>query len=88
MFNGDERAVHLGLLSSAEHESASGQSSGGCANIRGRSVDEREKQKFIRLYEHAVALEIELARYAAKYGVTDEARRLLVNSPLGEPPET
>ena len=50
-------------------------------------MDEREKHKFMRLFEHAVALEIELARYASKYGVSDEARRLLVNSPLGEPPE-
>lgn len=55
--------------------------------MRGREVDDGEKQKLRRLFEHAVALEIELARYAAKYGVTDEARRLLVNSPLGEPPE-
>lgn len=56
--------------------------------VRGCSVDEKGKQKFLRLFEHAVALEIELARYAAKYGVTDEARRLLANSPLGEPPES
>ena len=88
MFNGDECVVHLGLRSSADHESASGPIPGRTRHIRGRRVDEREKQKFIRLFDHAVALEIELARYAAKYGVTDEARRLLANSPLGEPPET
>jgi hypothetical protein len=54
--------------------------------IRGHRVDDKERQKFLRLFEHAVALEIELARYASKYGVTDEARRLLADSPLGEAP--
>jgi len=59
----------------------------GRAKIRGRRLDDKEKQKLKRLFEHAVALEIELARYASKHGVTEEARRLLGNSPLGEFPE-
>jgi hypothetical protein len=49
-------------------------------------VDENEKQTLQRIYDHAVALEIELARYATKYGLTEEAQRLLSDSPLGEPP--
>jgi hypothetical protein len=52
----------------------------------GWKVDDGEKQKLLRIFQHAVALEIELARYASKYGLTEEARRLLANSPLGEPP--
>ena len=40
-------------------------------------VTEEDKQKLIRLYEDAVALEIELARYASKYRLTDETKNLL-----------
>lgn len=50
------------------------------------TVDEEEKRRLKRLYEHAVALEIELARYASKYGPTEEAIRLLTDSPLAESP--
>ena len=49
-------------------------------------MDEEEKQRLRRLYEHAVALEIELARYASRYGPTEEAIRLLTYSPLAEIP--
>lgn len=38
------------------------------------------------LRRHLAAVEMELARYAHTYGLTDEARRLLSTSPLsGEP---
>lgn len=47
-----------------------------------------EKRKFIRLFEHAFAREIELARYAAKHGVTDEVLWLLAHGPPGEPLES
>jgi hypothetical protein len=49
-------------------------------------MKKEEVRRFTRLYEHAAALEIELARYASKYGLTAEAERLLANSPLKEPP--
>ena len=49
-------------------------------------MDEEEKRTLRRLYEHAVALEIELARYASKHGPTEEAIRLLTDSPLAELP--
>lgn len=49
------------------------------------ALDQDDKKKLAELYEHAAALEIELARYAAKYGLTDEARRLLSNSPWKHP---
>lgn len=54
--------------------------------IWGRRLEEEEKRKLRRLYEHAVALEIELARYASKFGPTAEALRLLTDSPLAEVP--
>lgn len=45
-------------------------------------MDNKEEQELQRVLDHAIALELELARYAAAYGVTDEARRLLKESPL------
>lgn len=50
------------------------------------ALTEDDKQRLIRLHEHAVALEIELARYASKYGLTDETKTLLSNSPLKNNP--
>jgi DNA-binding GntR family transcriptional regulator len=50
---------------------------------RGSLVDEHDNKELQRLREHILALELEFARYAATYGLTDEARRLLKESPLG-----
>jgi hypothetical protein len=49
-------------------------------------VDENERRRFVRLYEYAAALELELARYTFKYGMTEEAFRLLSDSPSNEVP--
>jgi hypothetical protein len=51
-------------------------------------VDEIEKQHFVQLLEYAAALEIELARWTFKYGMTEQAFRLLSESPLKEVPYT
>jgi hypothetical protein len=47
-------------------------------------VDENERRRFVRLYEYVAALEVELARWTFKYGMTEEAFRLLSNSPSKE----
>lgn len=51
-------------------------------------MDEKDRQRFVRLSEYAAALEIELARCTFKYGMTEEAFRLLGDSPLKEVPYT
>lgn len=47
-------------------------------------MKEADSQELEAVARHAANLEAELARYAARFGLTEEARRLFRTSPFGE----
>lgn len=45
-------------------------------------VNPEDRTEIERLRQHVIALETELALYAATYGITDNARRLIMERPV------
>jgi hypothetical protein len=49
-------------------------------------MGQADRTELERLERHLTQVEIELARYAAAYGLSDQARMLLIVSPLAQTP--